>query len=295
MPPGFNFRHLHYFWVVGHAGGMTRAAEQLGAAVQTVSAQVRALERDLGTALLAPSGRGLRLTPAGSAVLRQADQIFQLGEQLPALARGAATVQGPRLAVGVSDGLPKLVVHRLLAPVLAVPGLRLACHEGEMAQLLAELALHQLDVLLADRPAPASPNLRLYSHALGRSAIGWYAPPVLAAAARAGFPRSLAELPVLLPTGHAAVRAPLDQWFERLGVQPRIVGEFEDSALLKTFGAAGMGLFPAPLWVHDDLSARDGVQRVGEAEGVEERFFAVGTQRKITHPLVRRLLPEGAV
>ena len=147
-----------------------------------------------------------------------------------------------------------------------------------------------LDVLLADRPAPASPNLRLYSHALGRSAIGWYAPPVLAAAARAGFPRSLAELPVLLPTGHAAVRAPLDQWFERLGVQPRIVGEFEDSALLKTFGAAGMGLFPAAEWVHEHLLTHYAVQRLGACDGVLEHFYAIGTEPKVRHPLVQRLL-----
>jgi LysR family transcriptional regulator, transcriptional activator of nhaA len=290
----FSYRHLYYFWVVAKEGSMSAAAARLDMAVQTISAQVRGLERALGHALLKPAGRGLVLTDAGVAAMNQADQIFQLGERLPELLRETAGASGLRLAVGISDGMPKLVVRRLLQPVLAEPQLRLLCHEDDFDGLLADLALHRIDVVLADRAAPAHPNLKVYSHALGSSAMSWYAPPALLARLSAGFPHSLAQLPVLLPTPQVAVRHRIDHWFERLGLRPRVAGEFEDSALLVTFGAAGMGVFAAPDLIHDKLSARYGVQRVGPCDGVEEHFFAIGTERRIQHPLAQRLLPPRA-
>lgn len=164
MSLAFNYRHLYYFWVVAKEGGMSRAATRLDMAIQTVSAQVRELERDLGCQLLKPAGRGLALTEAGVVALQQAEHIFQLGEALPELVRGAAQVQAVRLTVGIADGLPKLVVQRLLQPVLATPGLRLVCHEGEMADLLADLALHRMDVVLSDHPAPFNPHLKVHNH-----------------------------------------------------------------------------------------------------------------------------------
>lgn len=285
----FNYRHLYYFWVVAKAGGMAKGAAQLGMAIQTVSAQVRALEQALGHALLKPAGRGLVLTEAGQAALQQAEQIFQLGEQLPAAVREAASSPVVRLAVGVADSLPKLVVWRLMQPALQTPPFRLLCHVDEFNDLLGDLALHRLDVVLGDRPAPANPNLRLYSHALGSSGVAWYGPPALVAQAKRGFPQSLAEVPVLLPTAHAAVRLPLDQWFERHGIRPQVVGEFEDSALLKTFGSHGLGLFPAATRVHDDLLQHYRVEQLGLCDGVQEHFFAIGAEKKLLHPLVRRL------
>lgn len=294
MSLDFSYRHLYYFWVVAHEGGISRAAERLGMAVQTVSTQVRELERSLGHSLLKPAGRGLVLTEAGKAAMRQAELIFQLGEQLPGVVRDAVSSPSVRLTVGISDGLPKLVIRHLMQPVMHEPRLRLLCHEAEFADLLADLALHRLDVVLADRPVPAHPNLKVYGHKLGASALGWYACPSLLEAACKGFPQSLSEVPVLLPTAHAAVRGRIDLWFERLGVRPRVVGEFEDSALLKTFGASGMGVFPAAELVHEELVDRYQVQRVGHCDGVEEQYFAIGTERKISHPLVQRLLPPRA-
>ena len=291
MSQDFSYRHLYYFWVVATEGGMTRAAQRLGMAVQSVSTQVRELERALGATLLQPAGRGLTLTDAGRAALRQAEQIFQLGQALPEAVRNAGARPTVRLVVGVSDGLPKLVVRHLMQPVLHQPQLRLLCHQDRFDNLLADLALHRLDVVLSDRPAPANPNLRLYSHVLDSSSVAWYASAGLQAAARRGFPASLATVPVLLPTAHAAVRPLLDQWFDRQGVKPLLVGEFEDSALLKTFGASGMGVFPAAERVHDDLVMRYRVRRIGPCDGVDERFFAIGTERKVLHPLVQRLLP----
>jgi len=290
MNAPYSYRHLYYFWVVAREGGMSRAAARLGMAVQTVSTQVRELERSLGHALLKPAGRGLVLTEAGAAAAQQADLIFQLGEELPAAVRDAASSPAVRLAVGISDGLPKLVVRRLLQPVMHEPNLRLLCHESQFDGLLGDLALHRLDVVLADRPAPPNANLKLYSNSLGTSPVAWYAAANHYAAARRGFPRSLERVPVLLPTSHATVRAALDQWFERNAIRPRIVGEFEDSALLKTFGAGGMGVFPIAEMVGSMVRAAYDVKRVGHCEGVEEHFFAIGTEKKVLHPLVRRLL-----
>lgn len=294
MSPPFSYRHLYYFWVVAKEGGMSRAAERLGTAVQTVSTQVRELERSLGHVLLKPAGRGLELTEAGKAALQRADQIFQLGEELPALVRAAGTEPGMRLALGIADSLPKLVIHRLLGPIEHESKLHLVCRQNAWETLLADLALHKLDLVLADQPAPTNPNIKLYSHPLGVSPLSWYATPALASKARKKFPASLAELPVLLPTHHSAVRARLDLWFEQHGLRPLVRGEFEDSALLKTFGASGMGIFPAVDWVHADILAHYKVQRIGPCEGVQQHFFAIGTQKKVQHPLVLRLLQQDA-
>lgn len=290
MRADFNYKHLYYFWVVAKEGGISRAANKLDMAVQTISAQVRELERSLGYALLKPAGRGLVLTDAGMAAMQQADLIFQLGENLPAAVRDAVSSPAVRLAVGISDGLPKLVVRRLLQPVLMEPHLRLLCNEGEFDDLLGDLALHRLDIVLADRPAPSNPNIKLYSHSMGSSPISWYASAGLYKSAKNDFPHCLADVPVLLPTSHNDVRARIDHWFDHRGIRPRVVGEFEDSALLKTFGASGMGVFPAVEWFHEDLLTRDGVRRLGPCDDVEENFFAIGTERKVQHLLVQRLL-----
>ena len=290
MSAALNYRHLYYFWVVAKEGGMARAADRLGMAVQTVSAQVRLLEQSLGHALFKPAGRGIALTEAGVAAMTHAEQIFQLGEQLPAAVREAATGHGLRLAVGISDGLPKLVVRHLLQPALEDPRVRLLCHEDEFERLLADLALHKLDAVLSDRGAPPNPSLRLYSHALGEATMAWFAPVSVARQCRKDFPACLGELPLLLPTSHAAVRVRLDQWFERQGIRPRIAGEFEDSALLAAFGRSGMGAFPASRWSHEELLKDKGMKLLGECE-VVEHFYLISAERRIQHPLVARLVP----
>ena len=294
MSQSFNYRHLFYFWVVAKEGGIARAAERLDMAVQTISAQVRELEKSLGVSLLRTEGRNLVLTDAGVAALHEADHIFALGELLPVRVREAATGQTLRLNLGISDGIAKLAVHRLLTPVLDEPHLRLLCHEGEFQPLLGELALHKLDAVLADRAAPPNAALRTTSQLLGRSAIAWYAPPLWAEAAANNFPHSLAVVPVLLPTDHAAMRARIDHWLERERIRPRIAGEFEDSALLSTFAATGMGVMPAPVSLGENLAQTHGLVQVGTTPDVQEQFHLIYSARKVMHPLLTRLLEAGS-
>ncbi len=286
-----NFRHLHYFWVVTKAGGFARAAEQLGMAVQTVSAQVRELEKALGHQLLKPAGRRVTLTDAGQAAFARAEEIFQIGQLVADEVREAANGKVARLAVGLSDGISKLAAHALLDPVLATPQLRLVCHEGEFEQLLAELSLHHLDVVLAGQPAPRNPNLRLTSERIAESPVDWYGPAALVRKAeRDAFPRSLDALPLLLPTGHSALRATLDRWFEAQGLRPRIVGEFEDSALLAVFAARGLGVFPVSRAGAGDVGLLRGLRLLGRCEGVKEEIHAIRSRRGQHHPLVSQLI-----
>jgi len=196
--------------------------------------------------------------------------------------------------VGIADGLPKLEVQRLLRPVLQVQGLRLVCLEGEMPDLLAELALHKLDVVLSDHPAPFHPRLKVHNHPLGTSAMGWYAAPQWWAQAVDGFPASLQSLPVLLPTTHSIVRHLIDHWLAQKGLRPRVAGEFEDNALLEAFGGTGLGVFPGAVAAQDELLQRCQVRLVGACDGVQENYYAISTERKLAHPLVLQLVQRSA-
>jgi len=286
-----NYRHLHYFWVVTKEGGFARAAERLDMAVQTISAQVRELEKALGHQLLKPSGRGVALTEAGQAAFARAEEIFQLGQAIPDEVREAANGKVARLAVGLSDGISKLAAHALLEPVLGTPQLRLVCHEGEVEQLLSELALHQLDLVLAGQAAPRNANLRLTSERLVVSPVDWYGPARwVGKTERARFPHSLNELPVLLPTGHSALRQTLDHWFETQALRPRIVGEFEDSALMAVFAARGLGVFPVSRLGADDIGLMRGLRLLGSSDSVKEEIHAIRSRRGQHHPLVAQVL-----
>ena len=286
-----NYRHLYYFWVVTKEGGFARAAERLDMAVQTIGAQVRELEKALGHQLLKPAGRGVAMTDAGHAAFARAEEIFQLGQVIPDEVREAADGRVMRLAVGLSDGLSKLAAHALLQPVLATPSLRLLCHEGEFEQLLAELAFHHLDIVLAGQAAPRNPNLRLTSERLIDSPVDWYGPATLVHKAKVeGFPRSLNELPVLLPTSHSALRLTLDRWFESQRLQPRVIGEFEDSALLSVFAAKGLGVFPVSRLGVSDVEQMKGLRLLGRCEDVREEIHAIRSRRGQHHPLVLQLL-----
>lgn len=286
-----NYRHLYYFWMVGKTGGIARAAERLDIAIQTISAQLRELEKSLGHQLLKPVGRGVVLTEAGKAAFARAEEIFRIGETLVEEVRAAASKPVIRLAVGLSDGISKLAAHAVLRPVLDTPDLRLLCHEGEFEQLQSELALHTLDVVLAGQAPPANPNLRLTSERLVAAPIDWYGPTGLIGAPDVkSFPKSLERLPVLLPTGHSALRHSLDRWFTESALNVNIAGEFEDSALMSVFAAHGMGVFPVSRLGADDIGFMPGLCMLGRTESVVEEIYAIRNRRGEQHPLVKRIL-----
>jgi LysR family transcriptional activator of nhaA len=286
-----NYRHLYYFWVVAKEGAFGRAADRLDVAVQTISAQVRELEKSLGHQLLKPEHRGVTTTPAGDVAFLRADEIFRIGQSIPDEVRQAASTRVLRLAVGLSDGISKLAAHRLLQPILGEPSLRLVCHDGQVDALVADLGLHRLDMVLAGQPAPYIPALRMTSTPLLRSPIAWYAPPEMVdAVPRMEFPQSLAELPMLLPTRHSALRQTLDCWLENQGIRPRVVGEFEDSALLVIFAARGLGVFPLSDAAAQDSRFAKGMRLLGRSEAVREEVHAILSPRGQHHPLVARIL-----
>jgi LysR family transcriptional regulator, transcriptional activator of nhaA len=290
-----NYRHLHYFWVVVKEGGFARAAERLDMAVQTISAQVRELEKSLGHQLLKPSGRGVTMTEAGHAAFARAEEIFQIGQSIQDEVREAASGTQARLAVGLSDGISKLAAHALLEPVLGDPSLRLLCHEGETDELLSELALHKLDLVLASQPAPHNQNLRLTSERLIASPVDWYGPASLVRKSAVDhFPACLNTLPVLLPTGHSSLRSRLDRWLEAQHIRPNIVGEFEDSALMAVFGARGLGVFPLAEFGAGDAPLLRGLRKLGSSPDVKEEIHAIVSRRGRHHPLTQRVLASAS-
>lgn len=290
-----NYKHLHYFWVVAKEGSITRAAERLGVAVQTISGQLSLLERQLGKALFNAQGRGLVLSEAGRTALGYADQIFQLGESLVDALQHADSESTLRLRAGISDGIPKLLAHGLLGRVTAMPGdVRLICDEGEFEDLLADLALHRLDVVLTDRSAPVGGNLKVFSTRLGDFATGLFATAELADRYGPDFPASLNGAPLLLPTRHNALRGRIERWLEQHALRPRIVGEFEDSALLTTFGRGGLGIFPAPLALADQVARQLDARSLGAMDGVSEQIYAISNERRIRHPAVELLCADTA-
>ncbi|MBY0556988.1 MAG: LysR family transcriptional regulator [Burkholderiaceae bacterium] len=287
---GLNFRHLYFFYMVAKEGGVTRAAERLGLAVQTISMQLSLLEQSIGKQLLEPQGRRLVPTEAGKLALTYCEQIFLLGDQLQDAL--VATEAGKmRLTVGISDSLPKLVAYRLLQATQQLEQqVRLVCMEDEFESLLADLALGKLDVVLTDRTVRAGGSLKVFSHLLGESDMKLFGAPKLARRYRRNFPASLHGAPLLLPTRNNALRGRIDAWFIAHQVTPEIVGEFEDNAMLNTFGRNGLGLFFAPSALEEDMGTQFGAVLVGDAPELREQFYAISNARKITHPAITAIL-----
>jgi LysR family transcriptional activator of nhaA len=288
-----NFHHLLYFFLVAREGSLARASAELRLAPSTVSGQVRALERSLGERLFARSGRRLVLTETGRVAYRYAEDIFALGRELREAVRGAPVGKPSTLFVGIADVVPKLVAQRLLEPALSHPEpLRLVCREDKPERLLAELAVHNLDVVLSDAPVGPSIRVRAFSHLLGECGVVFFATPELAAAHKKKFPKSLEGAPLLLPGENTALRRSLDAWFSARGIRPKVVGEFDDSALLKVCGEKGMGIFPASAVIADEVMRQYRVHAVGSPEPVRERFYAISIERKLKHPAVVAISEE---
>jgi LysR family transcriptional activator of nhaA len=282
-----NLHHLLYFRAVAREGGVAKAAARLHVSAPTVSAQVKQLEQQVGDALLVRAGRRLVLSDLGRTVLHYADGIFDLAEELRGVVRSGHGVLATRLTVGLSMAVPKLIAHRLLEPALALEDpIELVCVEDKPDALLASLATHSIDLVLSDSPRSAEVAVRAFDHKLGECGVTFFAAAPLARKLRKGFPQSLDGAPMLLPTAPAAVRTELEHWFQDLDIRPRAVASFDDSALMKVFGARGIGVFAAPSAIESEVVRQYGVRVIGQVEAIRERFYAVSIERRLRHPAV---------
>lgn len=282
-----NYHHLLYFWTVARTGTIANASRELHLSQPTISTQLKTLEEALGQKLFQRAGRRLVMTDVGRTTFRYADEIFRLGRELQeSLTRGPMSRQ-VRFAVGVADVVPKLVAERLLEPAYgAVPDLQLEVHEGHVSQLLVKLALHELDVVISDQPAPHDVKVRAFNHHLGGSGTTFFARANLAGPLKKGFPKSLDGTPMLMPLVGSSSRVLLDEWFDTLGVRPKVVGEFDDSALMKVFGASGRGVFAAPTAIEAEVSRQFEVQVVGRTNELKQSYYAISVERRLRHPAV---------
>lgn len=285
MANTLNYHHLLYFWTVVREGGVSRAAEKLRLSQPAISAQIKLLEAALGERLLQRQGRALVLTDVGRVVDRYATEIFTAGGELLDTLKGRPSGRALRMAVGVANSVPKLVVSRLLRPAVAGPQpAQITCTEDDPEQLLARLATHELDVVISDTPAPPYVRVKVFNHLLGESGTTFFAGAGLARRLRRQFPRSLSGAPMLLPTINTSLRRSLEQWFAAEDLRPTVAGEFEDPALLTTFGEWGRAVFAAPTAIEREVTRSHRVVIVGRTAAVRERYYAISIERRLKHP-----------
>jgi len=282
-----NYKHLLYFWTVARVGSIAQACRELHVTQPAISAQLQKLEQQLGEPLFARRGRGLVLTEAGRTAFQYADEIFSLGRELTETLRGRPTGKPMRLTVGVTDAFPKLLAYRILSPALRMERpVHLVLQDDRPERLFAELSIHELDLVLADAPLPPTAPVRAYNHLLGECGVTFFASPALAEAHAADFPASLDGAPMILPTEGTTLRRGLAQWLDAEGVRPLVAAEVGDSALLKSFGQAGIGIFAAPSAIEAEVRRQYGVSVVGRVEEIRERFYAISVERRLKHPAV---------
>lgn len=280
-----NYRQLHYFWVVAKTGSIVRACEQLNLTAQTVSGQISLLEAALGVDLFQRVGRRLEMTEAGRLALPYAEQMFQLGDELESLLRSQPDEQQLLLRIGVADVVPKSIVYRLIAPTMELDEpIRITCREDKLERLLADLAIQRLDLVISDSPMPPHLDIKGYSQKLGECGVTFFATREVAERVGSDFPQCLHGAPLLIPGQETVVRGRLMRWFAEQKIQPRIIGEFDDSALMKAFGKSGSGIFVAPSVIADEVQSQYGVQVIGQTDSVTESFYAITVERKVRHP-----------
>lgn len=282
-----NFKHLHYFWVVGQQGGVTKASESLHVTPQTISGQINQLEAELGRELFEKAGRGLQLTDFGKLVMSYAEEIFTLGNELEAQIAHADEEQPILLRVGVADAVPKTIASRILMPAMNLnERIRFVCKESTQENLLADLALHRLDCVLADGPIPSNLGVRGHNHRLGESGLSFMAANSLPLDDEVPFPGILNEVPLLLTSDVSQIRSPLMAWFTEQQIVPRILGEFDDRALMKAFGQEGVGVFIVPTSIADEVAEQYNAREVGRITEVTESFYLITSERSPTNPAV---------
>ncbi len=286
-----NYNHLKYFHEVAHQGSVKKAAETLHLTPQTISGQLRQLEDTIGQPLFDRVGRRLLISEMGHLVLEYADEIFAIGTELSQVVRGQVNVGPSMMSIGIVNSMPKLIAQRIIEPSLGTDNpIRIRCHEASLEQLLSELSVHKIDLVLSDQPMPAGLRLKAYNHQLGESGLSFFCQKKLARRYKAQFPQSLNQAPMLLPSRHSALRRRLDEWFDQQDLAPEIIGEFDDSALMKAFGQSGSGLYVAPTAIENEVCAMYGATCVGRTSEIVEQFYAISPERRIKHPSVAHIL-----
>ena len=282
-----NYSHLQYFWTVAREGSIVKASEVLHLTPQTISGQLKLLEQSIGEPLFRRTGRRLVLSDTGHVAFQYADEIFSIGAELANVIRSKERSGSLAFNVGIVNSMPKLIAERIIAPAFdSETPLRVRCNEASLDQLLGELAVHHLDLVLSDQPVPSGLSLRAYSHRLGESGMSFFARRSDARRYKSKFPASLSDARMLLPTQSTALRRRLDEWFDTEGLSPTIVGEFDDSALLKAFGQAGVGVFTAPSAIEKEICEMYRTSVIGRTDEVTERFYAISPERRLKHPAV---------
>ena len=282
-----NYTHLLYFWTVAREGSIVKASKKLHLTPQTISGQLKLLEESVGEPLFSRVGRGLALTETGNVVNQYAEEIFALGSELTQLVKSKQALIPTALNVGIVSSIPKLIALRVLQPAMSLEDpVRIVCREGSMEKLLGDLAIHKLDLVVSDHPVPSGIKIKAYNHHLGESDISFFAHKRIARKYLRGFPESLSGAPMLLPVSDSPLRRDLDEWFERNDIAPRITAEFDDSALLKAFGEAAVGVFPAPTAISEEVVSMYHAVHLGVAEGTRETYYAISPERKLKHPAV---------
>ncbi|MFC4699089.1 transcriptional activator NhaR [Glaciecola siphonariae] len=287
MAENLNYKHLHYFWVVATEGSIARAADKLFITPQTISGQLSMLEERIGQPLFDRVGRRLRLTETGRLVLRYADDIFELGKELTDVLRGAPLVGTSEFIVSAASALPKTIVYKIIEPALSLSQeVSLMCREGPVETILGELAVHEVDMVLTDTPLSSAFSIKAYNHYLGQSDLSFFASPALAAKLSGPFPACLNEAPILLPTKQYAIRQLFDKWCHDSNIYPLIRGQYDDSALMKSFGKAGFGIFFMPSIIEQEVKDSFGLTVIGRLSDIKQKFYAISAERKVTHPAV---------
>lgn len=283
-----NYKHLHYFWTVAKAGSISQASKRLHITPQTISGQLSLFETVIGEALFNRTGRRFELTERGKVVLAYADEIFSLGLALEEILRSNAKKLPLQFKVGVCDSVPKSIAYQLISPALKEhTTIQIICKEGNMSNLLSELAVHKLDIVIADSAMPPHLNVRAFNHLLGECGLAFFATAELAAKLmQKPFPKCLHGAPMLLPGADDAVRPPLMRWLNAQHIQPNIIGEFDDGALMKVFGEAGAGVFAAPASAANRIEQTQNVVNLGFTKEVTKKFYAISVERHLTHPAV---------
>lgn len=287
MPSSINYKHLNYFWTVAHEGSIAKASEKLHITPQTISGQISLLEKRMGNELFERQGRGLRLTETGRLVLGYADEIFELGQELNDVLRGAPALGPSEFIVSAASALPKAIVQKIIEPALRMDKeISLTSLEGPVEAILADLAIHKVDLVLSDKPVTGALSIKAYNHKLGESGLTFFASPSLAKKYKRNFPQSLHNAPLLLPTVQNEIRQLFDYWLREKNIYPVIRGQFDDSALMKDFGQAGLGIFFMPTIIAKDVCKAFNVKVIGQTDEVKQQFYAISAERKVSHPAV---------